>query len=206
MKRADQQRHDDLQTRDLDSDEDFQYVSAGKAVDDGRSTRDDRLNVRVAKGSAPSSRPHHACGWRDDSAKDITQVLAGKVVSSPPKSPCSTALPADEDFLVRTSASASPSPRDLTRLGVLDPCDTAEASVKELRRLRWSLDEFTFIERLGAGRVSSVGPECGFSHILSQAELIDEKWVTNRASSSGLSFRTFTALSFLLIRKTPNTS
>lgn len=35
--------------------------------------------------------------------------------------------------------------------------ETAEANAKKLQRLPWSLDEFTFLGRLGASRVSSAG-------------------------------------------------
>lgn len=109
-----------------------------------------------------------AHGLREDSAMELTLFKAHKVESSPPESPCSTALPTED--LTRANASPSgmreaSSPNDARddrkeERGVhcfSSSFEAAKETVKQLQRLRWSPDDFSFLGCLGTGRASTVG-------------------------------------------------
>lgn len=125
--------------------------------------RDHRQNIRIRRAmcTAPSLPSRHGPVWRrDDSASAMTPLFAVEVKSSQPKSSCDTAMPA-EDF-VRTNAPFAPrdfcdrpGTRGIDR--VSETFEVTVANVKLLQRMRWSLNDFSFLGPLGAGRISTVG-------------------------------------------------
>lgn len=130
-----------------------------------RSFQDDhRLNVRGTAGASSSSSSlscYAPLRRRDDISSAFTPICADEDVSSPPEAPCRTALPT-EDTVRKTEASAPPWRASCTTNsrdagGGAGSLNSTEASLRQLQRLRWSIDDFHFLGRLGVGRISTVG-------------------------------------------------
>lgn len=107
-----------------------------------------------------ASRSRRAHVLRDDSAKYISSDFCA-VESSSPES-CRTALPTETAGRTDSANSALlllprlVSPRNVRTERVSGSFETISGTVKQLQRLRWSLDDFKILGRLGGGRVSTV--------------------------------------------------